>query len=95
MSLDSDIIVDRRRIRRKLTFWRVMAALIAIAAWTIFGRKPAAPAPGAGAAEQLPSVTVIVPGRSTVDRTINATGTIAARVDMPVGVAGEGESKLV
>lgn len=32
MSLDSDIIVDRRRIRRKLTFWRVMTALIAIAA---------------------------------------------------------------
>ncbi|MDE5442155.1 signal peptide peptidase SppA [Bradyrhizobium sp. CSA207] len=32
MSLDSDIIVDRRRIRRKLTFWRVFAALIAIAA---------------------------------------------------------------
>src|ERR1700751_1502675 len=32
MSLDSDVIVDRRRIRRKLTFWRVMAALIAIAA---------------------------------------------------------------
>ena len=32
MSLDSDIIVDRRRIRRKLTFWRVMAALITIAA---------------------------------------------------------------
>lgn len=32
MSLDSDIIVDRRRIRRKLTFWRVMAALVAIAA---------------------------------------------------------------
>jgi protease-4 len=32
MSLDSDIIVDRRRIRRKLTFWRVAAALVAIAA---------------------------------------------------------------
>jgi len=32
MSLDSDVIVDRRRIRRKLTFWRVTAALIAIAA---------------------------------------------------------------
>jgi len=32
MSLDSDIIVDRRRIRRKLTFWRVTAALVAIAA---------------------------------------------------------------
>jgi protease-4 len=32
MSLDSDLIVDRRRIRRKLTFWRVSAAVIAIAA---------------------------------------------------------------
>jgi protease-4 len=32
MSLDSDVIVDRRRIRRKLTFWRVAAGLVAIAA---------------------------------------------------------------
>jgi protease IV len=31
MSLDSDVIVDRRRIRRKLTFWRVLAAILAIA----------------------------------------------------------------
>src|SRR6202140_2823354 len=31
MSLDSDVIVDRRRIRRKLTFWRVVAVLAAIA----------------------------------------------------------------
>jgi protease IV len=32
MSLDSDVIVDRRRMRRKLTFWRVSAAMVAIAA---------------------------------------------------------------
>ena len=37
MSLDSDVIVDRRRIRRKLTFWRVVAALLAIAAVVIIG----------------------------------------------------------
>jgi protease IV len=37
MSLDSDVIVDRRRIRRKLTFWRVVAALLAIAAVVILG----------------------------------------------------------
>jgi protease-4 len=37
MSLDSDVIVDRRRMRRKLTFWRVIAALIAIAAIAIIG----------------------------------------------------------
>jgi len=32
MSLDADLIVDRRRMRRKLTFWRVVAVLVAIAA---------------------------------------------------------------
>ena len=30
MSLDADLIVDRRRMRRKLTFWRVVAVLVAI-----------------------------------------------------------------
>jgi protease IV len=37
MSLDSDVIVDRRRMRRKLTFWRVFAALVAIAAIVTVG----------------------------------------------------------
>jgi protease-4 len=37
MSLDSDVIVDRRRIRRKLTFWRVVAGLVAIAAIVTVG----------------------------------------------------------
>jgi protease-4 len=37
MSLDSDLIVDRRRIRRKLTFWRVLAVLFAIAALAVLG----------------------------------------------------------
>jgi protease-4 len=34
MSLETDHIVDRRRLRRKLTFWRVAAVLIAIAGVT-------------------------------------------------------------
>jgi protease-4 len=37
MSPDSDVIVDRRRMRRKLTFWRVTAALVAIAAIVTIG----------------------------------------------------------
>ena len=37
MSLDSDVIVDRRRMRRKLTFWRVLAALVAVAAVITIG----------------------------------------------------------
>ena len=28
MSLDADVIVDRRRLRRKLTFWRVLAIVV-------------------------------------------------------------------
>jgi protease-4 len=32
MSLDADSIVDRRRMRRKLTFWRVFAVVVAIVA---------------------------------------------------------------
>jgi protease-4 len=37
MSLDSDVIVDRRKIRRKLTFWRVTTAVVAIAAVVAIG----------------------------------------------------------
>ena len=32
MSLDADAIVDRRRLRRKLTFWRVSAVVVAVLA---------------------------------------------------------------
>jgi protease-4 len=42
MSLESDSIVDRRRLRRKLTFWRVLAVLIAVGAvlavWARYGQ---------------------------------------------------------
>lgn len=43
-----------------------------------------------GGAAQAPSVTVIAPGRQVVDHAVQATGTLAARREMPVGVAGEG-----
>ena len=38
----------------------------------------------------MPPVTVAAPGNNVVDRTITGTGSLAARIDMPVGVAGEG-----
>src|SRR5262245_41083271 len=40
MSLDADTIVDRRRMRRKLTFWRVLAFLVAICAVVAIGGAP-------------------------------------------------------
>ena len=38
MSLDADAIVDRRRMRRKLTFWRVAPLLVVLVAIGIAGR---------------------------------------------------------
>ena len=40
--------------------------------------------------DDLPVVTVISPGRATIQGMINATGTLAARRELPVGIAGEG-----
>ena len=63
--------------------------VLALIGFWAFGGKPKA-AESKPAAKQIPTVTVTVPGRQTVARTITATGSIAAKVDMPVGVAGEG-----
>ena len=46
MSLDADTIVDRRRMRRKLTVWRVFAVLLAVIAVVAVG--VALRAPGSG-----------------------------------------------
>lgn len=40
--------------------------------------------------DSIPRVTVLQPGRSDVSMVIKATGTLAARREMPVGVVGEG-----
>jgi protease IV len=43
MSLDADSIVDRRRMRRKLTVWRVLAVLLAIVAVVAVAARMARP----------------------------------------------------
>lgn len=78
----------QNRRRRMLIAGAIAAALILIAAWMLsHGSDEAAFAPEV---ERAPAVTVVAPGRATVEGTINATGTIAARRAMPVGVVGEG-----
>ena len=46
MSLDADLIVDRRRMRRKLTFWRVVAIGVIVLAHRRRWRRWAATASG-------------------------------------------------
>ena len=60
MSLDADVIVDRRRMRRKLTFWRVCAVIVAIGA--VVAAAAALRAPGTeawvGTAGSVARVTI-------------------------------------
>jgi RND family efflux transporter MFP subunit len=91
----SDEVLARRRRRRRIIIAAAVALVIAVVAAVMLGRGgEKAPAPAAAEkgknGESAPSVTVVVPGRQQVASTISATGTLAARRDMPVGVAGEG-----
>jgi RND family efflux transporter MFP subunit len=83
-------LLDHRegRGRRRIAILAALGVLAAIlVGWFALGGKKAPPPPPAA---QGPAITVTVPGRRTVDRTITATGSLAAKRDMPVGVAGEG-----
>ena len=77
-----------RPSRRKWWIVAAVALVLAIGAWMYTRSGTAAPA--ADAADQAPTVTVIAPGRGTIQGTITATGTLGARREMPVGSVGEG-----
>ena len=91
---DTLIVVDRSKRRRNI----IIAAVVGIAALLIAfmmlsggsENGPAGQAAGEGPGGQVPTVTVVVPGRSDVARVITVSGALAARRDQPIGVAGEG-----
>ena len=86
---------DSRRKRTRLIIAVVLIVLALAAAWYAFssskgGAAGAGGAAGGEGAAAVPSITVVMPGRQSVQSTISTNGTIAARREMPVGVAGEG-----
>jgi len=94
---DSDTLVlvdDGGRRRKRIAI--IGAALVALVALVLAlmmwggNDKDETAASAAKEAAAVPKITVIVPGRQQVARQISATGTIAARRDMPVGIAGQG-----
>ena len=97
---DTLIVVDRPNRKRQIIIAAVVVFAALMIAYFMFGRNKQEPAAdsaaesggagGGGRGGQVPSVTVIVPGKSNVARTITASGALAARRDQPVGVAGEG-----
>ena len=94
-SSDTLVVVDRSRRRRWLIIGVAAVLLIGVIAFAVLGGRNAAEdksvaAQGQGGQGQVPSVTVIVPGRTQVGNVVTASGPLAARRDQPVGIAGQG-----
>jgi len=87
---DYQLQIEGPATRRRKPLVLGLLAVVAVLAAAGFVLRPGETDAPAARTEQLPSVSVVVPGRQSVDRTISATGTLAARREMPVGVAGEG-----
>ena len=92
-SSDTLVVVDRSRRQRMIAIAVGAALILLILAFFLMrgGDTPPAGAPGAqGGRGQVPTVTVVVPGRSEVARTVTASGALAARRDQPIGIPGQG-----
>jgi len=94
-SSDTLVVVDRSRRRRNIIIAAVtLLAAALIAFFMLRGgdeqQAGGSAAGGPGGGGQIPTVTVIVPGRTQVPRVVTASGALAAHRDQPVGVAGEG-----
>ncbi|GGO91745.1 efflux RND transporter periplasmic adaptor subunit [Stakelama pacifica] len=95
---DAYLLEDMRDSRASRRRWIVIALLIAgalLLAFFFFGKGKESgadtPAAATGQADsQIPTISVAVPGRGTVREVVSATGSLAARREMPVGVVGEG-----
>jgi RND family efflux transporter MFP subunit len=98
------VIGDGARRRRTLIIGASLMLVALAIAFFFFSRgdsgdaatKGAAAAPGAagaggpGGRGQVPAVSVIVPGRSSIARVVTASGALAAQRDQPIGAAGGG-----
>ena len=90
-SSDTLVVVDRSRQRRRWLIIGVAAVvLLAIGLMLMMRGGESATTETAAGSGQVPNVSVVVPGRSQVGRTVTASGPLAARRDQPVGIAGSG-----
>jgi len=88
---DTLVVTDRSSRRR----WVIVGALALIAllvlgAAMIMGRNASKTPQAAAGAGQIPSVSVVIPGQTQVARTVTASGSLGAKRDQPIGIAGSG-----
>ncbi len=98
MSFESDLLVDRRRIRRKLTFWRVAAALVAILAIVTVGVLLSPAASGVTGSSAIARVNIQGLIRSDNDRVEalerlekSSAAAVIVRVNSPGGTTAGSE----
>ena len=92
-SSDTLVVVDRSRRRRQLVIAAAIGvALLVLVLAIVIGRGAANKSAqnGAAGAGQIPTVSVVVPGRSVVGREVVASGPLGAKRDQPIGIAGSG-----
>ncbi len=95
-SVNGDLFEGDNAARTRRRRWIIIAVVAAvliiggIVAYMMTGSSGDPTAADAAKDGQAQTVSVIAPGRDTVVRAINATGTLAARREIPVGVVGEG-----
>jgi len=93
-SSDTLVVVDGSRRKRMMIIGAIVAALVVVAIALMMmiraSKNEAAEAAAASGKGQVPTVTVVVPGRSQVARIVTASGALAAQRDQPIGIAGEG-----
>jgi RND family efflux transporter MFP subunit len=91
MSDETVIVEDETPRRRRWARWAIAVAIVLAVGFFLLGgggekADPFAPPPDG----QVPLVSVVTPGRATIAGTIEATGTLFARRELPVGSVGEG-----
>ena len=90
-SSDTLVVVDRSRRRRQLIIAVAVAIAVIGLAFLVMSRSSSKGAQTAtGTAGQIPTVTIVVPGRTEVARVITASGPLGAKRDQPIGIAGAG-----
>lgn len=76
--------------RRKYAVIAIVLAIALVAAFFLLSGGEEEDPFAVADAGQVPLVSVVTPGRATIAGTIQATGTLSARRELPVGSVGEG-----
>lgn len=90
---DDPFALDAAEKKKRRRLWIVLALIVLLVTaglWLMTRGGTPAEAGAGTAVEASQAVTVVVPGRATIAGEISATGTLAARRELPVGVPGSG-----